>query len=181
MNPIPSSENSGEAGAEAEITAYFRKIQEENGQSYPYKRTVSGAWAASRPEHLFHFFRKLEITRFRLFVDLGSGDGVACCAAALFTRSIGIESDPILVSRAARAVRDLKLEGRVDFICADFLTQRIQCADCLFIYPDKPVYALEDVLGDWGGTLLIYGPHFPPKRSPLKEKLRFGMETVSVY
>ncbi len=118
---------------------------------------------------------------FRLFIDLGSGDGVACCAAGLFTRSIGIESDPFLVSRAARAAQNLRLQSRVGFICADFLTQRIQEADCLYIYPDKPIDALEKTLEGWGGTLLIYGPHFAPRRLFLREKLRFGRETMSVY
>jgi hypothetical protein len=92
-----------------------------------------------------------------------------------------MESDPVLVLRAARAARDLKLESRVSFICANFLTQRIQQADCLYIYPDKPVHAMEDTLEGWDGTLLIYGPHFPPKRFCLREKLRCGMETMSVY
>lgn len=118
---------------------------------------------------------------FRLFIDLGSGDGVASCIAGLFTSSIGIEIDPLLVSRASRASRDLKLDDRVGFIRADFLTQGIEQADCLFIYPDKPVHALEEVLADWGGTLLIYGPHFPPNRLRLREKLRCGREAVSVY
>ena len=114
-------------------------------------------------------------------MDLGSGDGVACCTAGLFTRSVGIESDPFLVARASRAARDLNLEDRVRFIRADFLTQGIREADCLYIYPDRPVYVLEDVLADWAGTLLIYGPHFPPKRFRLREKLRCGRETMSVY
>ncbi|MGA2404725.1 MAG: hypothetical protein ABSG91_23985, partial [Syntrophobacteraceae bacterium] len=92
-----------------------------------------------------------------------------------------IESDPFLVSQAGRAARDLRLESRVRFICADFLTQRIQRADCLYIYPDKPLHALEDALEGWGGVLLIYGPHFPPKRFRLREKLRCGRESMSVY
>ncbi len=143
--------------------------------------TASGAWAASRPGYLFNFFKKINLSSFGLFVDLGSGDGVVCCVASLFTTAVGIESDPFLISRAAQAARELKLEGRAGFIRADFLTQRIQAADCLFIYPDKPVYPLEKVLNGWGGTLLISGPHFPPKQFSLKEKLQCDTETLSVY
>ena len=146
-----------------------------------YRMTASGAWAASRPAHLFYFFKKIGVLNFRLFIDLGSGDGVASCLAGLFTRSIGIESDPVLVLRASRAARDLKLDTRVQFIRADFLTQNIRGADCLFIYPDKPVYALEEALEGWAGTLLVYGPHFPPKRFCFAEKIRCGKETMSVY
>ncbi len=183
MNQIrPSGDN--RAKTAAEIVVYFRKLhgrRGECGEVPHYRLTASGAWAASRPAYLYNFFRKIDLSRFRLFIDLGSGDGVAACIAGVFTGSIGIESDPFLVSKAAQAARDLKLDGRVRFICSDFLTQSIQHADCLYIYPDKPVYALEDTLEGWGGTLLIYGPHFPPKRFCLKEKLRCGRETMSVY
>ncbi|MGA2222896.1 MAG: hypothetical protein ABSH41_00450 [Syntrophobacteraceae bacterium] len=183
MNQIRPSGDS-RAKAVAEIIGYFRKLhgrRRDCGEFPPYRLTALGAWAASRPAHLYSFFRKVDLSRFRLFIDLGSGDGVAACTAGLFTRSIGMESDPVLVSRAARAARDLKLESRVSFICANFLTQRIQQADCLYIYPDKPVHAMEDTLEGWDGTLLIYGPHFPPKRFCLREKLRCGRETMSVY
>jgi hypothetical protein len=184
MNPIQSSEDSGEAKTKAEIIEYFQRLHGQDGdygEALPYRSTASGAWAASRPEHLFNFFKRVDLSRFRLFIDLGSGDGVVSCTAGLFTRSIGIESDPFLVSRAARAARDLNLLSRVGFIRADFLTQRIQEADCLYIYPDKPIDALEKTLEGWDGTLFIYGPHFPPKRLSLMEKLRCGRETMSVY
>lgn len=181
MNPIPSLEDRDGAKTAARVIEYFRRRLEDWGQTHPYRLTASGAWAASRPEHLFSFFKSVNLSGFPLFIDLGSGDGVACCVAGLFTRAIGIESDLLLASSARGAGRDLGLSGRVDFVCADFLTQGIQKADCLFIYPDKPLYALEKVLEGWTGTLLVYGPHFPPKRLSLQEKLRLGMETMSVY
>ncbi len=184
MNPIQSSEDNCRSKAAAGIIEYFRRLHGgdgDYGQALPYRLTASGAWAASRPEHLFNFFRRLDLSQFRLFIDLGSGDGVATCTAGIFTKSIGIESDPFLVSRAARAAHDLNLLSRVGFIRADFLTQRIQNADCLYIYPDKPIDALEKILEGWDGTLFIYGPHFPPKRLSLVEKLRCGRETLAVY
>lgn len=147
----------------------------------PYRLTASGAWARSRPAHLFFFFRRIKLSGFRLFADLGSGDGAAACVAGLFTHAVGIESDPELASSAGRAARNLDIVDRVQFMCADFFTQRIRAADCLFIYPDKPIYSLEDVLDGWVGTLLVYGPHFPPKRMQLSEKLTCGKETLSVY
>jgi hypothetical protein len=166
----------------SELIRYYKGlhgVQDEGGDAY--RLTASGAWAASRPAHLFYFFRKINLAAFKLFLDLGSGDGIVSCLAGLFTRSVGIEVDPELASIAGQAARVLGLENRVDFVCGDFFTQRIQKADCLFIYPDKPVYALEEWLQGWRGTLVIYGPHFPPKRFSLKEKLRCGRETLSVY
>ncbi len=184
MNRIQSSgDNRGEKKA-AEVVEYFRRILEPGSDcnaGFSYRLTAKGAWAASRPAHLFDFFNRIDLSASRLFIDLGSGDGVAACIAGIFTRSIGIESDELLISRAAKSIRDLKLEDRVSLIRADFLTQAVQAADCLYIYPDKPVYSLEQTLADWDGTLLIYGPHFPPKSFCLREKLVQGRETLSVY
>jgi hypothetical protein len=184
MNPIRSLDDRSGSKKAVELIRYFRRLHGEwgsHGEILPYRRTASGAWAASRPAHLFNFFKRLDLSRFRLFIDLGSGDGAASCTAGLFTTSIGIESDPFLVSRASRAARDLRLRDRVGFIRADFFTQGIREADCLYIYPDKPVHVLEEVLAGWPGSLLIYGPHFPPKRYCLVEKLRCGQESISVY
>jgi hypothetical protein len=166
----------------AELIRYYKELHGlQTADGGAYRLTASGAWAASRPAHLFYFFRRINLAAFKLFLDLGSGDGIASCLAGIFTRSVGIEADPELASKAGQAARDLGLENSVGFICGDFFDQRIQKADCLFIYPDKPVYALEELLQGWRGTLVIYGPHFPPKLFLLEEKLRCGRETLSVY
>lgn len=169
----------GPAKQAVRIIRYYRGLYARD--RLPYRLTASGAFAPSRPAHLVCFFQKLGLSRFRLFVDLGSGDGIAACVAGLFTRAVGIESDPELAARAARAARDLGLRGRVSFLCADFFTQRIRTADCLYIYPDKPLYNLEKALAGWRGTLLAYGPHFPPKRFCRVDKLRCGRETLAAY
>ena len=183
MNPIRSLDSS-RAKRAVDVIRYFRQlhgVSGKGGEFPPYRVTASGAWAASRPAHLYCFFKKLNLSKCGLFIDLGSGDGVASCIAGLFTRSVGIESDPILVSRSLRTVRELGLEDRVRFIRADFLTQHIRRADCLYIYPDRPVNFLEEALKGWIGTLLIYGPHFPLERLRLQKKLRCGKESISVY
>lgn len=186
MNRKPSSSAEHDyvhlARKATELIRYYRELHglwtEGAGA---YRLTAAGAWAASRPAHLFYFFRRINLAAFKLFLDLGSGDGIVSCLAGIFTHSVGIEADQELAARAGQAARDLGLENRVNFVCGDFFTQRIQKADCLFIYPDKPVYALEELLKGWQGTLVIYGPHFPPKRFLLKEKLRCGRETLSLY
>ncbi|MDR3553281.1 MAG: hypothetical protein P4L55_00870, partial [Syntrophobacteraceae bacterium] len=111
MNPIPSLEDRDGAKTAARVIEYFRRRLEDGGQTYPYRLTASGAWAASRPEHLFSFFKSVDLSGFPLFIDLGSGDGVTCCVAGLFTRAIGIESDLLLASSARGAGRDLGLSG----------------------------------------------------------------------
>ena len=125
--------------------------------------TSLGAWATSRAPHVFSFFKQIDLGRYELFLDLGSGDGLVACIAGLFTHAVGIEVDPGLCNVAQRAARDLRLTERVGFICGDYLNLPIRHADCLYHYPDKPMDRLEDLLKGWRGTLLVYGPHFPPQ------------------
>jgi hypothetical protein len=168
----------------AELIRYYRRLHApgpHNNLDSPYRLTAAGAWAASRPAHIFHFFRQIDLSGFRLFLDLGSGDGIVSCLAGLFTQAIGIEADSQLASMAGRAAQDLGIQNRVDFICADFFTQEIRVADCIYIYPNKPVYAVEELLDGWEGTLLINGPHFPPRKFSVQQKLRCGRETLTIY
>jgi hypothetical protein len=185
MNRKASSADRGRpAAGPSELVRYFEGLHggaPAPSEPSPYKLTSRGAWARSRPAHLYYFFKKVGLRSCRLLVDLGSGDGTAACTAGLFTRALGIEADPDLAFRAVNAARHLGLDARVGFICADFYTQRIRNADCLFLYPDKPFYALEETLAGWQGTLLVYGPHFPPRKLRPAAKLTCGKETLSVY
>lgn len=173
----------GEVGGFAAVIRYYGSLRREIEQSggLPYRLTALGAWAASRPSHVRFFFREVGLNRYRHFVDLGSGDGIVTCIAALFTRATGIEIDRELCSVAGRAAQDLNIEKRADFICGDYLTQNLHKADCLYIYPDKPVYELEKALDGWAGTLLIYGPHFSPVNLKMVQRLDCGKESLTVY
>jgi len=163
-----------------ELIRHFEGGPDPHGPA-SYRLTASGAWARSRPAHLFYFFKEINLSACRLFVDLGSGDGAAVCMAGLFTTAVGMEADPALASKAAASARRLELADRASFLCTDFFTQRIRAADVLFIYPDKPIHALEESLHGWDGVLLVYGPHFPPKRMKLERTLKCGRESLSVY
>jgi hypothetical protein len=167
----------------ARIARYYqdRYSALEQAGDEPYRFTTLGAWAASRAPQVFHFFHSIQLSRFRLFVDLGSGDGLVACLAGLFTRAVGIEVDERLCRESLRATRCLGLEERVRFLCADYLTQNFRQADCLYIYPDKPFYALEAMLDGWEGTLLAYGPHFPPKALVPMQRLQSGAERLVLY
>lgn len=165
------------------LREYFRNCYEvlQRTGDVPYRLTAKGAWACSRVDVLYSFFRQLNLTRYRCFVDLGSGDGAVTCLAGLFTRAVGIEIDARLCARAKQAARELGLDSRVDFIRSDFSTQKIQQADCLYVYPDKPIYGIEALLDDWQGDLLVYGPHFPPARMQPVRRLRGENEQLVVY
>jgi|WetSurSiteA1Bulk_404760.scaffolds.fasta_scaffold58325_1 hypothetical protein len=146
-----------------------------------YRLTCLGAWAASIPKHVYHFFRELRLERHQLFVDLGSGDGLVACIAALFTRAVGIEIDRRLCHEARQAIEKLDLSERAAVVCGDYLTQRIQQADCLYIYPDKPLDDLERMLNDWPGWLLVAGPHFLMSSLVPVRKLTCGRDELVVY
>lgn len=167
----------------AAIVRYYRKFYVELNRSgaQPYRMTRLGAWAASRAPHVFYFFKTCNLAQYRLFMDLGSGDGIVSCIAGLFTRSIGIEVDPQLASVAGAAARNLGLERKVEFICGDHRDHRINQADCLYLYPDKPFDALVDRLSGWNGTIIVYGPHFPPKSLTPRLTHRCGMEQIVFY
>ena len=165
------------------VARHYRSVHQdlENRGHLPYRLTALGAWAASRPHHLYYFFSKLDLGQYRLFLDLGSGDGVATCIAGLFTRAVGIEVDWDLCRLAAGASRSLGLEGRSDFVCGDYRCQPIWRADCLYVYPEKPIDSLEHILGEWQGTLLVYGHHFPPAHLFPLCCMKCGRERITAY
>lgn len=165
------------------ITEYYRKLHQPgtNPETSLYRLTPLGAWAGSRAEHVHYFFKTIKVDRFRLFLDLGSGDGLVTCIAGLYTRAVGIEVDLELVRLAQRASEDLDLRDRVGFVCGDYRQMRICNADCLYIYPDKPLGPIEALLEGWAGQLLVYGPHFPPKSLLPTLSLKCGSERLKVY
>jgi hypothetical protein len=147
----------------------------------PYRLTRLGAWATSIASHVFAFFEHIDLTRYRLFLDLGSGDGVVACIAGLFTRAVGIEIDAELCSTAQQAVCHLGLEGQVAIVCGDYRSQHIWGADCLYIYPDKPVLEMETLLVGWPGSLIVGGPHFPPERFTPTLQFRIARDQMVLY
>jgi hypothetical protein len=147
----------------------------------PYRHTRLGAWAASVGANVFDFFSTLQLGNYRLLIDLGSGDGVVACIAGLFTRAVGIEIDPLLCGVARHAVRQLQLQGQVDICCGDYRKLRIWQADCLYLYPDKPLAAVEALLADWQGHLLVAGPHFAPRNFEPLQILQRGRDQLVVY
>lgn len=139
-------------------------------------------WASARPEALVSFFDTLTLKKYRRFGDLGCGDGVAVCCAALFVeRAIGIEADLELCRQARDNAQALGLGDRCAFVCADFLDVPLDSFDVLYIYPDKPLDALYKKLKGWSGALLVYGPHFPPQGLLPVTTYTWERETLRLY
>jgi hypothetical protein len=147
----------------------------------PYLSTRLGTWATSVAAHVLAFFEHIDLARYHLFLDLGSGDGVVTCIAGLFTRALGIEIDADLCRTAWQAVCHLGLEQQVAVVCGDYRTQRIWRADCLYIYPDKPMLEMETLPAGWSGDLIVSGPHFPPERFIPTLQLRIARDQLVLY
>jgi hypothetical protein len=188
MNPKPfcpdlplASQKRGRAFSA--VTRYFKALYRASSDSGAgtYRITSLGAWATSRSPHVFSFFKRIDLSRYDLFLDLGSGDGLVTCIAGLFTRSIGIEVDLDLCQAAQRAVRELKLEERVSIVCGNYLQLPIWKAGCLYHYPDKPMQEIEKLLINWKGALLVYGPHIPPRTLLPVSSLQCGRESLVIY
>jgi hypothetical protein len=167
----------------AQIDAHYQDLYRQMQQrgEVPYRNTQLGAWAASIGANTFDFFSRIQLDKVRLCIDLGSGDGIVACIAGLFTRAVGIEIDPALCSLASRAVQRLRLDQQVSILCADYRTQRIRAADCLYLYPDKPVAETEALLVGWPGRLVIAGAHFPPENFVPVERLQMNRDRLVVY
>jgi hypothetical protein len=94
---------------------------------------------------------------------LGSGDGRVALVGSLFTKVTGYETDEVLYQKSLE-IRDLLGIENVIFFQRNYLLNDLSPYDILYLYPDKPFYALEDRLQyAWQGHLLVNGPHFPPR------------------
>lgn len=145
----------------AEIRAALDGSRARLGDSY--KATPAGMWACSDPAEVHEVFTALDLAACRHLLDLGSGDGRVVLVASLFTRASGVEADPELTREAISLARGLGLT-QAEFSCGDCRRTDLAPYDLLFIYPDKPLGWLEDLLPDgWTGRLLVYGPYFKPR------------------
>lgn len=142
--------------------------------------TPRGLWAPSAPRDVYALLERLSAHGCKQFADLGSGDGLVTCIASLFCPATGIECDPALVERACAMRNRLGLTAQ--FICADYLAADLSSYDLLYVYPDKPLYSLEEALAArLKGRLVVYSVHFPLKRLRLLETVRLGTCQAAVY
>jgi hypothetical protein len=120
-------------------------------------------WAVSDMEAVYGAFCHFRLDRYSHMADLGSGDGAVVLVASLFTRASGYELDEVLHGKSVEFRNQLNLT-QAEFFQQDYLQADLSPYDLLYIYPDKPLYDLEEILRpSWHGHLLVNGPHFPPR------------------
>jgi hypothetical protein len=149
--------------AAPDLAAIQAALEEQHaGLDQPYKMTPAGMWACSKTEEVHELLSQMDLSPYRGFADLGSGDGRAVLVASLFLPATGIEADPELVEVGRTVARRLGL-SRARFVCDDCRRVDATAFDLLFLYPDKPLDWLVRMLpGHWRGHLLVYGPYFQP-------------------
>ena len=97
--------------------------------------TQKGIFGASQCERLYELFKRIGLSQYKKFLDIGSGDGRAVLIASLFTDATGIECDEDLVEMGKKIQQKLRLKGNL--LCGDFYELDIGNYDLLFINPDQ--------------------------------------------
>jgi hypothetical protein len=149
----------------------FRKIKEEYANFYnsilregklPMRDTEVGFWGTAAADDVFELFRKINLGKYRHFIDLGSGDGKVVLIASLFTKAAGIEYDKELHGKAVE-IRD-RLGINAGLMRGDFLEMDISKHDIVFINPDRAFHrGVEQKLRkELKGTLVVYNLVYQP-------------------
>jgi hypothetical protein len=161
----------------------FRKIKEEYDNFYrqilkkgnlPMRDTDVGFWGTAACDDVFELFKKIDLAKYKSFIDLGSGDGKVVMIASLFTKAAGVEFDRELHDKA------VEIRGRLginaELMCRDFLEMDISGYDIIFINPDKSFHkGVEKKLREeLKGTLVVYNMVYQP--TGMKKGRTFWMQ-----
>jgi hypothetical protein len=128
-----------------------------------HRDTEVGIWGISVSEYLYDFFKKINLNKYKNFIDLGSGDGKVVLIASLFTKATGIEYDKELINQGKKIKNKLKIKA--DFIQGDFLKQDLTKYDIIFINPDKGFDEGTEtkLLKELKNKLIVYNFIFHPR------------------
>tara|TARA_Y100000310_G_C20630848_1_gene788589 strand:- start:227 stop:766 length:540 start_codon:yes stop_codon:yes gene_type:complete len=173
-------------------TEIYKKIKEEYGQFYrsflekgelPMGKTEKGFWGYAIDDEVFEFFKKLDLSEFNSFIDLGSGDGKVALIASLFVNEAkGVEFDKELIQKSVEIKTKLGIKN-VDFVRDDFHNLDLSAFDIIFINPDQPVDRRleEKLIREMKGKLILYGNHFHPLKMKKEKELEIDMTKLTIY
>jgi len=149
----------------------------------PMRTTEKGFWSASHSDEVYGLFKRINLSRFNNFLDLGSGDGKVALVAGLFCKnSEGVEIDTHLHFKALEMKRKFNA-GNVHFHKKDFLTHDLRSYDIIFLSPDSPLErgVEKKLLNELNGKLLVFGNHFHPKILRRETSFFAGNNLASFY
>ena len=170
----------------------FKTIKQEYDNFYnsllrrgklPLWSTELGFWNAAISNEVYDAFKKLNLQKFKKFIDLGSGDGKITLIASLFCKQAeGIEIDEKLFEKSLEMKKKLNIKNAV-FHNNDFLDHSIKDYDVIFINPDKPMErgTEKKLLDGLNGKLILYGHHFHPKILKKEDSFSVDNTLVTVY
>ncbi|MBN1386481.1 hypothetical protein JW968_05920 [Candidatus Woesearchaeota archaeon] len=143
--------------------------------------TGEGYYSSSETEDMIMLFQKIDWSKVRSFLDLGSGDGKLALMASLFTDSTGIEIDKELHNKAEEFRRKLRL--KCTFICGNYMEHDISGYDLIFLNPDKPFYrGLEAKMKkELKGKLLVYSPVYHPQTLKKTKEFNINSRIIPQY
>lgn len=164
---------------EAHYKGYERELLKSG--TLPMRSTSKGFWSGSICGEVFGAFSRLGLSRYKKFIDLGSGDGRVVLIASLFTSAEGIEIDPDLHRIALDS--NQKLGMNAIFHQKDIFSHDLTSYDLLFINPDTPMdRGLEKkLLSEMKGALIVYGPHFHPRFLNKKDSFEVDGTMFTLY
>ncbi len=155
-----------------EMEERFRQIKE--GYNIFYRELLSqgklncrdtgiGFWGCSSADAVFEFFQEINLSSFRCFIDIGSGDGIVVLIASLFTNATGVEFDKELHNKAVEMKEKLKIH-------AELMNHNVEDIDLsgydiIYINPDKSFTRSrieKKLLNEMNGILVVYNNIFMP-------------------
>lgn len=165
-----------------DIEAAYRELDENllSSGKLTCWNTEKGFFGSSSATEVFDFFNKVGLSRFKNFVDIGSGDGRVVAVASLFTNATGIEHDKELHHSALHITS--KLGIRAKLFNSDFMEHDLSGYDFVFINPDKHFSKIEHkLLRELSGVLAVYNSIFLPRFLRHNQRHWAGQTPVTVY
>jgi len=156
-----------------------------NGQLLA-KDTKIGYWGVTPLREAYEVFNRLNISSYKSFMDIGSGDGRIVLLASLFgMKAHGIEFDDDLVNAALHIRRELDIPLKNTKIIQDnFLDHDLSEYNLIYTSPDKPFHRKGVELKlqrELKGDLLVHGWEFHPQQLKLKEQHVINGEKFCLY
>ena len=149
----------------------------------PMWSTAKGFWNASISYEVYEAFKKLNLNKFKNFLDIGSGDGKVVLIASLFCgNSEGVEIDNFLHNKAIEVQKKLSILN-AKFYEKDFFQHNFSQYEVLFLSPDAPLdRGIENkLLKEMKGKLIHYGHHYHPRFLKKEESFFVNGSLVSLY
>jgi protein-L-isoaspartate O-methyltransferase len=149
----------------------------------PLKETSKGFWGISACDEVFELFKKLELDKYKNFLDLGSGDGRVVLIASLFVKkAVGIEADEELYN-ISLSIRDKLKVNNVEFINDDFLNSDFSIFDIIYLFPDKHInLELKKKLSkELNGKIIIFNSYATELPLKKEKEIMLGGNIINIF